>query len=259
MKVSAAETFDTLVYERWLYTIKRVFRPTCCLYCFPYAGGSNTTYRDWVNYLPDDFELRIISLPGRGARVAEPFSHDLEVMSYKIADAIQALEHGQFAFFGHSMGAMLAHEVACRLRQRGARLPSHLFVSGRQAPHIQDSYRPLVAKMSDDVFESQVRLLNGIPDEISSRSFMMEYLLPILKADFIAVDQWVYTYKEPLPVPITALIGKDDPTTNDKAVLAWRDHTKSDFYSRTFPGDHFFIKPCEQAIVELIKRTLTLF
>ncbi|MFC1750831.1 thioesterase II family protein [Pseudomonadota bacterium] len=256
MTISNADRFTDSVYERWVYVVKHVPRPAYRLYCFPFAGGSNVTYNNWVDYFPDDVELRTISLPGRGARANEPLSHNLREMSYLIADAIQVLEGGRFAFYGHSMGSILAYEVACRLWERGLRLPSRMFVSGRSAPHIRNRHQLPISKMSDQLFEFRVRSLNGIPNEISSQPYIMDYFMSILRADFIAIDQWEFTYNPPLPISITALMGLDDPMTNEVSMRAWRENTCGDFCFRSFPGDHFFIKTYEREVAESISWSL---
>ena len=136
-------------------------------------------------------------------------------------------------------------------------MPVHLFVSGRQAPNVTDSHRPPVDSMNDEQFQSQVISLNGIPDEIRAVPDLMAYILPALKADFIAVDRWAHAPVAPLSVPITALVGRDDPTATAESAQAWQQHTRSNFTVRHYRGDHFFIRNSERQVLETIGRTLS--
>ena len=110
--------------------------------------------------------------------------------------------------------------------------------------------------MSDEEFLSRVRGLNGTPPSVLLEPELMALVLPVLKADFRAVDLWKPKLERPLTVPITALGGRSDPHVSDAAVGAWQQYTRAEFHLRTFDGDHFFLGPREPALVDVIVRTL---
>ncbi|RKH39255.1 thioesterase, partial [Corallococcus sp. AB050B] len=96
------------------------------LFCFPHSGGSVGEYVRWADLLPD-LEVWGVQFPGRGARAEEaPFTRLNELV-----DAlVRAVDFGaSFAFFGHSLGALVAFETARRLRDLGRTPPDALFLS----------------------------------------------------------------------------------------------------------------------------------
>jgi medium-chain acyl-[acyl-carrier-protein] hydrolase len=113
------------------------------LFCLPYAGGWSQIYRPWINHLSHDIELCLIDLPGRGPRLSETPITSLSVLVEEILVNIHTYLDRPFAFFGHSMGALLAFELAKLLRQRGYPVPNHLFVSGHRAPHLMVDRVPI--------------------------------------------------------------------------------------------------------------------
>ncbi len=242
--------------DRWLYRPRPVARPRLRLFCFPYAGGNATLFRGWPIWLPSDIEVCAVALPGRGARIDEPPRRDLLSLSRDIAGVITQCSPVPFAFFGHSFGALLAFEVTRVLRERGAPAPAHLFVSARQAPdHAAGDLAP-AQPVHDADFLARLIRLGGTPPEVLHDEQLMALLLPSLKADFIALDQWRYRAEKPLRVPISAIAGSEDRAVDAEAVRRWCAHTVSDFVFHLLHGDHFFIHSSEQKLVGLLVRTL---
>jgi medium-chain acyl-[acyl-carrier-protein] hydrolase len=235
----------------WFYRPVKKNRPTFRLYCFPYAGGSPTLFRPWAHAVPDHLEVVGIQLPGRGPRMMEAQLPDMDALACGVADAIARNGDVRFAFFGHSMGALLAFEVTRRLRRQGAPQPCHLFASGCRAPHLKGD-RKAVEAMSDDEFLATLRDLNGTPESVLDDPELMDLVFPVLKADFTAIDRWQLRPDRPLDVPITAIGGRTDPHVSAEAVQAWREHTRQEFQFRMFAGDHFFIHDNEQLVLQLI-------
>jgi surfactin synthase thioesterase subunit len=200
-------------------------------------------------------EIIGVELPGRGSRIAEPLLPDLDTLAFEAAEAIADTGDTRFALFGHSMGALLAFEVARRLRGRGGPAPRHLFVSGCRAPHCERSRRP-VAMMSTAEFISMLRDLNGTPDSVLGDPELMDLVLPVLKSDFTAVDRWNYRPDRALNIPVTAFGGRSDPHVSVDAVREWQHHTRSEFQCRLFSGDHFFIHASEGMLLDFMIREL---
>ncbi|TXC66112.1 thioesterase [Piscinibacter aquaticus] len=124
-------------------------RPACDLrlVCFHHAGVGAAVYRPWAVDLPPDVEVCAIELPGRGSRLREaPLDSVARIVS-ELIPHLQAEVDRPFAFFGHSMGAVLAYETAVALSAAGGPVPQHLFVSGRRPPHVPDPLPPSVASV----------------------------------------------------------------------------------------------------------------
>jgi medium-chain acyl-[acyl-carrier-protein] hydrolase len=229
-------------------------RPRLRLVCFPHAGGSATLYRLWPDSLPRDVEVWAAQLPGRGARLAEPPIRRMEALVGELDSAIRPLLGDRVEFFGHSMGAVVAFELARRLRQRGAPVPSRLFASGRHAPQLADPNPAMHALPHDELIE-RVRRMGGTPAAIFEEPELLELFLPALRADLEAVETWVHHHEAPLDVEIVASGGVDDPRASAEGLAAWREQTASTFTAHRLPGGHFYLHERPE-LLALLRRTL---
>lgn len=246
----------TLARSPWLLGFQASARPRLRLVCFPYAGGTAAAYRTWGTALPPDIEVLGVQLPGRGSRFKEPLATELAPLLDALALEITKLgEEAPFAFFGHSMGALLAFEVARELRRRGAPFPSHLFVSGHRAPGLPERNAPL-HHLSDGEFLTALRRYGGMPAAVLEQPELMEMVLPILRADFALIEAWRELQGAPLDLPITAFCGEDDANATVEEMDSWRAHTLGEFTRITLPGGHFFIQSAEPALLDVMTRAL---
>jgi medium-chain acyl-[acyl-carrier-protein] hydrolase len=209
------------------------------LYCFPYAGAGTAGFRAWARELAPGISVQPVILPGRDARAGDPLLQSFdEALDYFREEVIPALA-APYAFYGHSMGALLAFEAAHEAQRRGAAPLMHLLVSGSSAP--QFGPRPPISRdLSDDEFMERIRELGGTPPQVLHNRELVEFVLPILRADFAVAETYVYRPRAPLPVPISVWGGgEDEPTENE--LRAWQDQAAGRFRLRMLPGGHFFI------------------
>jgi medium-chain acyl-[acyl-carrier-protein] hydrolase len=157
-----------------------------------------------------------------------------------LATAIAPYLDRPFAFFGHSMGAVVAFELARELRRRGKPLPSILIASGARAPQFRRGHVPRPAP-SHHEFLAELRRLEGIPPETLDDPAILRAILPALEADATLYRNYVYAEDAPLPFPLRAYGGTGDPNVRKEHLDAWREQTGSDFAVRTFPGGHFYL------------------
>jgi medium-chain acyl-[acyl-carrier-protein] hydrolase len=225
------------------------------LFCFPYAGGSALTYRDWAARLPAHVEVYPVQLPGRGDRVREkPISRMLP-LAHAVARELLPLIDRPFALFGHSMGAILAFEIARLLRKHRAPQPLHLFASGHTAPQAAAT-APQTYNLPDAELMEELRRLNGTPEELLGEPELMKVMLPLLRADFEADQAYAYAEEPPLNCPISVYGGLRDPETSREELEAWRRQTTSSCTVRMFPGDHFFINTDREMVLQTLSREL---
>jgi medium-chain acyl-[acyl-carrier-protein] hydrolase len=210
------------------------------LLCFPHAGGGASAFRAWPDHLPADVEVCPVQLPGREQRMLEPAIDRMEPLVDALSEAVRPYEDLPLAFYGHSNGALVAFELARRLRREGRHLPVHLFASGRRAPDVPSS-RPNVAHLPDDEFLAEMRELGGTPEEVLQHPELLRLLLPLLRADVALNEAYVFTPEAPLECPITAYGGLSDLKASREEVQAWGRHTSAELVTRFFPGDHFFV------------------
>jgi medium-chain acyl-[acyl-carrier-protein] hydrolase len=161
-----------------------------------------------------------------------------------------------FAFFGHSMGAMISFELARRLRREHDREPIHLFVSGRRAPQLPITEPPTYNLPEPQLIED-LRRLNGTPRAVLENPELLQLVLPLLRTDFEVCQTYTYTPQAPLSCPITVFGGLQDTEAPRESLAAWREQTTSSFTLRMFPGDHFFLHTTQHDMLRIIYEQLS--
>ncbi|MFN3429733.1 MAG: thioesterase II family protein [Candidatus Sericytochromatia bacterium] len=224
-------------------------RPTAAvmLFCLPFAGGGATMYRRWAEGLPPAIEVVPIQPPGRENRMNETPHDRLAPLVAELATAIAPRLDRPYAIFGHSLGALVAFELARRLVRDGAPAPAHLFVSAFRSPERESAFAPMHA-LSDADFVAALRDLGGTPEQVLDHAGLMAIFLPLLRADLAVVETHVHQDGPPLPCPITALTGTTDPRATEAAMAGWRHHTAAGFTQRLVPGGHFFLEDGREAV-----------
>jgi medium-chain acyl-[acyl-carrier-protein] hydrolase len=216
------------------------------LFCFPHAGAAASTYRPWFQELKH-LDVLAVQPPGRESRLAErPFEACAPYVAALLPAMLPLLDR-PFAFYGHSLGALIAFELTRALRAAGAPSPSHLFVSGRRAPHRPGQNKGMHA-MSDADLLAELRFYGGTPPELLDNAELMGLMLPISRADFAIHETYTFVPSEPLDVPISALGGLGDEEVPREAIDAWRELTTGPFSLRMLPGGHFFVQEQRAAI-----------
>ena len=221
------------------------------LFCFPYGGGAVQAYRSWIKTLPPEIDVCAIQLPGRGNRLREPPLTKMSLAVELVGKEIVSLLDRPYAFFGHSMGAILAFEVARLLRCGGHQCPTHLFVSGHKAPQIPKT-EPFTYNLPDAEFIEELKRLNGTPMEVLEHPETMRMMLPLLRADFESIQTYSYKDEAPLDSPITALGGLLDPDISRETLEPWREQTTAAFNLQMFAGDHFFLHKEQTRVLRVI-------
>jgi medium-chain acyl-[acyl-carrier-protein] hydrolase len=223
--------------------------------CFPYAGGHAGIFKSWAAELEPLVDVYGIQLPGRGHGRKEPPAEHVPELVADLGAALAPSLDKPFVLFGHSLGALLAFEVARWLQRHRRLVPRHLFVSGRRAPQIAWS-EPPKWNLSDYEFIQHVSGLNGTPPEILENPELLHLVLPTLRADFKLNDTYEYTPSPPLTCPLTAFGGVDDEESDDERLQGWRSHTVARFSTQLFPGNHFFIHSCERELLASLRHAL---
>lgn len=227
------------------------------LFCFPYAGGTAQVFNSWQAAFPPQTGIQVCSVqyPGRGTRMREPSFTDCRLLVEAFLPHMIPLLNKPFAFFGHSMGAIVAFEVARALRRQSGLQPKHLFVSGRRAPQVPPR-EPLTYNLPDDEFTEELRRLNGTPPQVLEHAELMQLMLGIIRADFALTQTYVHTQEPPLTCPISVFGGLEDADITRADLAAWCKQTEGACSLRMFAGDHFFIHAAEPLLLRIIREEL---
>ena len=226
------------------------------LFCFPYAGGGAAIYRDWHKSFPSTIEVCPVQLPGHGERIKDPLFSQINPLAEATAEALLPFFDKPFAFFGHSMGALISYELAHWLRRERAVAPANLFVAAHTAPHLRN--RGVISyNLPHDEFIEELRRLKGTPQQVLDHPELMELMVPLLRADFEICETYPGSTAPPLECSITAFGGVDDVEVPPEKIEPWREHTTGHFSFHTLPGDHFFIHTAQPDIIRIVVREMS--
>jgi len=222
------------------------------LFCLPYSGASATCYSPWKARMPAWLKVRPLELPGRGLRMDEPLQTDMVQLAGRLADEIAAELDRPYALFGHSLGGLLAFELAHALRDRGLPAPLALFTSATAGPSRRDVSEYAIAK-SDAELITRLRELGGTSESVIANQELLELVLPILRADFLLCGSFAYGQRQPLAVPIHVFGGKRDTVKVDE-LLDWQDETSTGFSLDMFEGHHFYLNDEQARLLRQLRR-----
>lgn len=246
------------VNQSWIRQTRANTHARLRLFCFAHSGGGASFFRNWGESIGTDIDVYSLQLPGRENRRSEPPFTQFTPLIETLADVLLPYMDLPFAFFGHSLGALISFELARQLRRQGRRGPAQLFVSGRRAPHIPRLETSIVS-LPDSEFIAEIQRFHGTAPEVLQNKEVMELFLPLLRADFSLYESFVYASERALHCPISVFGGDDDTEVSLENLMAWKVHTSSMFKLHIFPGDHFFLRKAEVQILQIINRDVAFF
>lgn len=226
------------------------------LVCFPHAGGAATSYVPFSRLLSPAVDVLAVQYPGRQDRHREQPVESVTRLAELVADALDPADGRPYAFFGHSMGAVVAYETARRLAARSAPGPLRLFLSGRAAPEPRPQAADRMTSDADVI--AAIRMLGGTGVGALDDPELMEMALPALRADYRAIGAYAWQPGPPLDCPITVLVGDTDPVAPVERAAAWSGFTAADTDLRVFPGGHFYLDGHTEEIGDVITAALGL-
>ncbi len=225
------------------------------LFCFPYAGGGAAIFHGWDASLAG-IDLFRIRLPGREGRIREVLRTTFDPLIRELASALGPHLVPPFAFYGHSMGALLAFELCRELRRRAAPLPGVLIASGAASPADPRVRVKRMAELSDAAFVRELETYGGTSRQVLDDPELRELLLPIVQADFKVAASYVSQPEPPLACDLHVHIGQGDSLVAAGAADGWRAETAGDFRLVPFAGDHFFIHSAQALVLAELRRAL---
>lgn len=227
--------------------------PLITLYCLPSAGSSSHMYKQWQEKLPSFIGVQAIELSGRGRRFSEPLLNQFDMVVDEIFQQVVKNKTTRFAFFGHSMGGLLAYGVSIKLFKSGLPLPEQLFISACASPTNRKDKR-FDNLDSRDALIADLRKHQGTPEEVYQHAELLDLMLNILRADYSVCRSFTYQEHSPLVLPIHVFAGSDDSITLEQH-LAWQNISQLPIQYNQLPGGHFYLHAQLNQLLNLIKNT----
>ena len=226
------------------------------MFCIPYAGSGAAAYRGWAECL-EGIELSYIQSPGRENRLRErPFT-DLALVVSALGDAAKSRLEKPYALYGHSLGGVIAFELARHLRERGLREPEHLFVSATRAPQLPPQH-PSVRHLPDlELLVEVQRRYGSVPGQVMENTELRDLLVPTLRADLTMLETYGFTERDPLSCPITCSAPRTTAWCAASRSSSGGLHTKRDFQLRMLEGKHLFLQTARAELTAAIRARLS--
>lgn len=228
------------------------------LFFIPHAGGSAMGYMVLKRFLDDSLIVPIpLELAGRGQRMKESCFTDIAACVEDLYQKIKSeISNGDYAIFGHSLGALLTYELVHYIKKMGDRLPVCIFFSGRIAPGADFPAKKISTIESDEEFLTQFNNLQALPKELLANDQIRKLMLPIMRADVRMAEEYQYQKREPLTQDIYIFVGENDILLTKDGLDAWKQETSKHVRNVSFPGDHFYFRQNGQMVMEKINEVL---
>jgi len=230
--------------------------PRVRLYCFPYAGGSGAVFSGWGERLKPEVEVWAAQPRGRGMRFRETPFDTVDAMVAEYLEALRASMDLPYAFYGHSLGGLVALELTQRLTAEGFRAPEHLFVGASPPPHLGLLHEEIGHLPDEGFVEAIQQRYGGIPSEVLQEPELMALFLPALKADFAAYERFRFGKTRPVDCPLTVFAGAADAMLAEHVMDEWERHTTGAFEKLNVAGDHFFLTASGDRVLARIRAKL---
>ncbi len=250
--------------DKWIVRFSKKETPRLRLFCFPYFAGGASVFSSWPSFLPKDIEVCAIQFPGREERIGETPFLDLEALVSKIVSLMKPLLDCPFAFYGHSLGAVVAFEVA-RILDKEKLSPKQFIAGSWGAPHLKWPFMNLENISEEDIqkeenselMKEHLKTLE-IPSSVLEDEKLMNEMMPSLRADVIMIGKrHNFQNGGAENFPITAIAGEKDTVFGISQVQGWGKHTKNSFAFHTISGGgHLFVRDQKEELLKILGDSL---
>ena len=224
------------------------------LFCIPFAGGGASAYRKWANALGPSIEVCPIQLPGRENRLLEPAYDDCQALTDALLSALRPFLDKPYSIYGHSMGALLAFELARQIEEVSDQIvrPERVFVAAHRAAHLPLQRLPM-ADLPQEALIAKLNEFGGFSSEALNSPELMELLLPTIRADLKLCDTYHYEQKKPLRCPLEVIIGALDHQTSTETTNPWALQTAEPTKIHTINEGHFFLHTHLEQVIHIVR------
>lgn len=243
--------------DMWLRSFHRNAAGSPLIICLPHAGGSAPFFFKLSGMLSSPAEVMVVQYPGRQERRHENLITDLDELTDALFEAISPLAERPIVLFGHSMGAIISFELARRFERTGTGTVLGIVASSRRAPTI---HRPQNVYLRDDAgIIAEIESLSGTDAKLLADEEMRRLMLPVLRADYKAIETYTYPSGARVRCPIHAFVGDCDPQVTVDEARHWQEVTTGPFSLKTFSGGHFYLNNHEQIVTAALRQSVAEF
>jgi surfactin synthase thioesterase subunit len=219
------------------------------IFIFPFAGGNKYSFN---SLFQGQIDTTTLEYPGRGLRINEDLITNINILIENLYSQIQndIISSDEYIIYGHSMGALVGYLICKKIEESGLKKPLKLVVSGKKPPKYLK--KKILSDLPNRDFWNDVSKLGGIPEEINNHPELIEYLTPILKADFKCIEGYRHQNSPRLIIPIDVFYGSDEDINQEEA-NAWNEETTGSVNIIQLKGNHFFIFEHKDFFIEYFK------
>jgi pyochelin biosynthesis protein PchC len=240
---------DEAETDRWIRRFEPAPDAPVQLACFPHAGGSASFFLPVARALAGRVEVLAVQYPGRQERRHEPCLQTIDELADAVLGPLLDCADRPLALFGHSMGASVAFELACKMEERGV-APLALIISGRRAPSRDRLER--VHELADADLIREIQNMNGTDSRLLLDEELLRMVLPAVRSDYRAVETYRWHSTGPVRAPLHVHTGTSDPKVDLDEAQAWQQHTSGEFTLTSYPGGHFYLNEHAPRLIEAI-------
>ena len=242
--------------SKWIFRPNNKSNAKIRLFCFPYAGSSALiTYKFLIDALPYEIEVCPVEFPGRGTRISENLIDNLNEVISNISEEFTEFLDKPFIFFGHSMGALIAYELAHLLSDKYGRIPNKLYLSAHTAPNVNRKGQIIYLLEKKEFLEKLIQM-KGISEEILLHQELLDMVLPIIKNDYKLCETYSYISKKKMDIPFHIFGGKYDEDISVENLRQWQNLTNGDFDLTLIDGDHFYLTKNKEEFLGILNSNL---
>jgi medium-chain acyl-[acyl-carrier-protein] hydrolase len=240
--------------DRWLLCSRPLGAAPWQLFCFPHAGAGTSPYAAWSAALAPDVEVTAVCPPGRERHIGAPPHRAMDTLVEALLPVIRPRLRPPYAFFGHSLGALVAFALALALEQEN-RGPARLIVSSAAPPHLAKP-EPRVCRLDDAGLIRQMASYGGFPLQVAESAELLRLVLPTLRADIEIAEHYSVGADYRVRCPVTAFGGLSDAGVPPRALTGWRALTDGPFGLSLLPGGHFYLISQRESLLNALRLDL---
>jgi surfactin synthase thioesterase subunit len=228
------------------------------LFCLHHAGGGASIFGEWQRALGPTVAVLPVQLPGRERRVREPRFTDMASLVADLDEQLDPYLDVPHVFYGHSMGALVAWNLAVHRSAAGRRLPEALLAGAANPPHVAP-VSSTALHMSQDQLVQWLLDAGGISEMVLQYPEWVRAATAMLRDDLDVCNSHRHEDlgdAEPLPCPIHAFAGESDTLVGPEAMTGWARHSRVASDLHTVPGGHLFVRDSPDYFLGLLGSVL---